>query len=132
MATVDVSLLLQVAAPVVGAIGCYVGVRIAQARVETRLDDIVRKVDRIEGRGDIHTGDISRLREEVSVARTQILSLHQEIGAVREEQGEARDFANATRADVTTALQSIAVLQAKTGITPAKGRYGSSGQGGGE
>ncbi|MGL4808150.1 MAG: hypothetical protein ACRC4O_05355 [Giesbergeria sp.] len=114
--------IVGVATPILTALGAYIGIRTSSTRIETRLDELTKKVDRMESRGDTHTGDISKLREEVSVSRTQILALHQEIGAIREEQGEARDFANATHRDVAVALQEIAVLKAKAGITPTKNR----------
>lgn len=119
---VDLTAALAIATPLLSSLGAYVAIRVGLAEVRRDIATIQKSIDKLDTTREVHSSDIGKLREEVGIFRTQIVQHSHELGAIREEQMDARDFSNATRGEVTMALQKIAVLEAKAGITPTKNR----------
>lgn len=118
----ELATLLAVSVPIASSLGSYVAIRVGLAEVRKDIAAIQKTVDKLDTSRDAHTSELGSLRNELGIVRTQITAHTSELGAIREEQGDARDFANNTHREVTVALQKIAVLEAKAGITPTKNR----------
>jgi uncharacterized coiled-coil DUF342 family protein len=119
--TVDLTAALAIATPLLSSLGAYVAIRVGLAEVRRDIAQIQKAIDKLDTTKDTHTGELAKLREDYSVLRAQHAQVVSEIGAIREEQGEARDFANALRTDVGHALARIGVLEARQGISLPKG-----------
>lgn len=73
--TIDPGTALQISTMLLGLAGIYSQMRSAQAVTLAKLDSVVDRLARIEGKGDHHSSEIADLRTRVSTLGVRVTTL---------------------------------------------------------
>jgi hypothetical protein len=72
---IDTGTAIQIGTMILGLAGIYSQMRSSQAVTIAKLDSVVDRLARIEGKGDAHSSEIADLRTRVSTLGVRVTSL---------------------------------------------------------
>lgn len=76
----DTGTAFQIVTLGLGLVGIYSQIRSSQAVTVAKLDSVVDRLARIEGKGDAHAGEIADLRTRVSTLGVRVTALEHAVG----------------------------------------------------